>query len=237
MLNEKIYKAYPRPMVRCVAMLIRWMHLKVEGKTDHYGAFKIKATSVQMTAAQQLYILFLKTHGSPDLSKLEELGQNLFASLLRADSLGTAQIACPIDQTFFLMSILPKERFRSGTFIAATCAAIDYFLWAIFVHTTRLKAAGCTANIPPPEFPLEKSGNADTLEDVEAPESDGDEDIAIEQEKLLEEMEVEDEGGDDTSDDGSNSEEVMMDETSSNTFIEQAKCSLELLLNGMSSQI
>lgn len=234
-LNAKVYKAYTRPIVRGASMLIRWAHL-TERKIDRsYGDFKVKAASRQLLAAHQLCLLFLEAQGGDiHLPKLEELGHNLFDSFLRQDVPGSNKVACSVDQTLFLMALLPEERFRSAVFISTTCAAIDYFLWATFLHTTTLKAAGITAYSSAIAF-FSTADEANTVEYDNTPDYQDDEAIEISREELLEVIDDQSQGENDDQieddDDGSDEEEIVSDATSEE-YLERVKHRIEVLLDG-----
>lgn len=122
-------------------MMLRFIHAALTGDTSKFGAFKLRGTPDQFSAAVALYQLFALNGGNcPDV-KLHWAIHKLLVALTLPVDLGQRSIDCPLDQMSFIWSCLPNGRFRIAKDISSLQAGIKFGLRCISLHAARVKSS------------------------------------------------------------------------------------------------
>lgn len=151
--------------------MIRFIHADRMGKKSGLGHFRLKGDPQQAQAALNIYHLFIRTKGCPDISDLQRSRHRLLDTLLRPRTVSEDVIGYPTDQMLFLSSLLTGGRYRIAGCLASTCAKLQFCFCSILVHVARLSAehlddyvpfsvSGSPGSTEPPESTSESSADA-----------------------------------------------------------------------------
>ena len=123
------------------AMLLRFIHSVLEGHARQYGAFKIRGSRAQFTAALILYQLLLKCEDNQD-PKIDWAIHNLCEALLCANGLDDHAISYPTDQVIFLYSALSDHYYRIPDHVRNLLSQARYCFRCISIHVARIQVRG-----------------------------------------------------------------------------------------------